>query len=245
MLLLQFIILQVIVFGAVIYFLKKILYSDTQSAVNRLDKTYQELLAKQKDLAAKIEQAEKDYKAKKDEAVQVSEKLKQTALDEIRQKEDAILKEAKAEADEMVKKARSSCDKIRRDIEKDVRMKSFDYIAQLLSTSLNAKILAVIHRELIADFLSKEKELDFSSVPAETEKMLIRTASPLSKEEKDKLVALVTKKLGRSLTVEEEEAKDVIAGVTLVFGTLVLDGSFSSAINDTSVKEKRSIELEA
>ena len=76
MMLLQFIILQVIVFSAVIFFMKKILSSDTQAAVGRLDTTYQDLLTKQKELNEKIEEAEKEYAAKKEESVQLLEKMK-------------------------------------------------------------------------------------------------------------------------------------------------------------------------
>ena len=63
MLTLQFIILQVIVFSAVVYFLKKILSGDTESAVKRLGIVYEDLVKKQKDLTEKLEAAEKELKA--------------------------------------------------------------------------------------------------------------------------------------------------------------------------------------
>ena len=68
--------LQIIVFGAVIFFLKKILYRDTESSINRLDRVYQDMLKKQKDLGQKIEAAEKEYNEKKEEASLVASKLK-------------------------------------------------------------------------------------------------------------------------------------------------------------------------
>ena len=51
--LVMLIILQIIVFTGVIFFLRKILVSDTQSSVNRLDHVYQDLLKKQKELTEK------------------------------------------------------------------------------------------------------------------------------------------------------------------------------------------------
>lgn len=244
MLLVQFIVLQIIVFAGVIYFLKKILYSDTQSAVNRLDHTYQELLGKQKELQQKIEQAEKEYKEKKDEAVQIAEKLKQEALDETRKKEEAIVKEAKAEADEMVKKARSACDKIRREIEKDVQMKNLDSLSKLLNTAFNPSLLECMHLQLINDFIGKEAELDFSSVPPELNTFTLKSPLTIPEATKSKILSLVKKKVGRPMECKEEEEKELIGGISLVFDTLVLDGSFANHVNDAVQREKRKIELE-
>ena len=44
--LIQFIILQVIVFSAVIYFMKRILSRDTQTAETRLNQVYEDLVEK-------------------------------------------------------------------------------------------------------------------------------------------------------------------------------------------------------
>lgn len=245
MMLVQIIILQVLVFGAVIFFLKKILYNNTQSAVNRLDKVYQDLLVKQKELAQKIQQAEKDYKEKREEASEVAEKLKQEALDESRKKEAEILKEAKAEADEMVQKARSSADKIRREIEKEVQMEMTDFVIRVLGTGMSEKVVEAIHKQMVTDFISKENDLDFTAVSPETQKVVIKSPLPLDDEEIKALTDMVERKLGRSLEVECSADKELIGGVALSFDTLLLDGSFANAISEAGQAEKRKIELEA
>ncbi|MFZ5802159.1 MAG: F0F1 ATP synthase subunit delta [Candidatus Omnitrophota bacterium] len=244
-LIVQFVIVMTIVFGAVLFFLKKILYNDTQSAVNRLDRVYQDLLSKQKELAQKIEQAEKEYKQKKEEAGQIAEKMKQEAMDEIRKKEDEIVKAAKVEADDMVQKARSSVAKIRRDVEKEVRMEMIDFVMKLLSDGINEQVLKVMHQEMIKDFIGKESSLDFSTVPLELGMATVKTPFPLTAEEKEKVKAMIDRKLKRSLEIQEEEDKGLIAGIALGFGTLILDGSFSHAINSAGLQQKRNIELEA
>ena len=54
MFLIKLIIIQVIMFGAVIYMLKKMMYGDTESAVSRLDKSYKETAQKKQEVADKI-----------------------------------------------------------------------------------------------------------------------------------------------------------------------------------------------
>ena len=59
----QFLILQGIFVGIVIYFLRKIFYADTDSAITRLGSAHEDMLKKQQELAQKIELAEKEKQA--------------------------------------------------------------------------------------------------------------------------------------------------------------------------------------
>lgn len=245
MMILQFVILQIIVFGAVIYFLKKILYTDTQSAVSRLDRVYQDLLAKQKELNVKIEQAEKDYKQKKDEGEKIADKLRQETMDSLREQEDKILKEAKSQADEIVAKARASSDKIYREIEKDVKLKTVDFAGDILRNSISAEVLKIFHGQMIHEFLLSEKTLDFSSVSPDVTKFAVRTPFPLAPEDIEKITSMVKRKLGRSLESEETKDETLVAGVALQFGTLVLDGSYANRINEAALEVRKKIELQA
>jgi F0F1-type ATP synthase membrane subunit b/b' len=242
MLLLQFIILQVIVFTAVIYFLKKILYSDTQSAVNRLDHVYQDLLAKQKELQQKIEQAEKEYQDKKTETSQVSEKMKAQLLDEMREKEDHIVKGAKGQADELIAKARASSDKFYREIEQKVTSKHIDLMADLLGHAFSPQMMAAIHHEMVKDFLSRGKDFDLTNLDSKADHLVVKTALALSKEENGEIAALLAKKLNRAVRLQEEVDNHLIAGVVIQAGTLLLDGSLASHLSEAALQAKKNVE---
>ncbi len=243
MMLLQFIILQVIVFSAVIFFMKKILSSDTQAAVGRLDTTYQDLLTKQKELNEKIEEAEKEYAAKKEESVQLLEKMKTDANDEARKKKDEILKQAKAQADEILERAKSSSEEIYRKIEREVRAKAVDDAALLLQQSLSQNTTNAFHSEVLEDFLLKGKDFDLSKVSPHVEVVSVKTPFLLTDQQKAKINALISTKINRTLKLEEIEEKSLIAGVCLMFGTLILDGSLANTIREVAEDKKMKIQL--
>lgn len=243
--LIPFIVFQIAFLFGAIFFLRKIFYGDTQSALNRLDTVYQDLLAKQKDLTQKIETAEKEYAQKKEEAAKIADKMTMQAMDEVRQKKDDILKAAKAEAEEIVTKAHASSDKFYREIEKKVMSKMVESAADLLKNSLSEETLTVLHRQLLKEFLDRGKEFDLSNVDPTLKSMTVKTAFVLSDQDKTQIKAFLTDKLKRSIEIEEAVEQTLSAGVLLQFGTLMLDGSLANYIREHSLQTKKKIEGEA
>ncbi len=97
----------------------------------------------------------------------------------------------------------------------------------------------VLNNTLIKEFLERGKEFDLSSVGATVDQLTVRTAFPLTKEESDKLTALMTQKLNRGIKIEEVVDSTAIAGIILLFGTLILDGSLANYVRDAAEKAKQ------
>jgi len=241
MLTLQFIILQIIVFSAVVYFLKRILSGDTESALKRLGAVYEDLLKKQKDLTEKLEAAEKEYQAKKEESATIADKLAGQAMDEARKKEGEILKKARAEAEDILSKAHGSREQYIREIEIAASRKTVDFAADLLSSVYDEKLKLLIHAQFIKNFIEQAKKSDLASVDLQGQHPTIRTAIALKKDEKEQLRQVIAEGLGvPDLQVDEALDEKLVAGVAMQIGTLLLDGSFANALKEsaTQVKEK-------
>lgn len=241
MLTLQFIILQIIVFSAVVYFLKKILSGDTESAVKRLGVVYEDLLKKQKDLAEKLDAAEKEYQTKKEESAAIADKLAAQAMDEVRKKEDEILKRARVEAEDIVAKAHGSREQFLKEMEIAASRKMIDFTANILSQVYDDQFKMLIHEQYIKNFVAQAKQSDLASVDLHGQSPTIRTAFALKKDEKELLRKLLGERLNlQDLQIEEAIDEKLIAGVAVQIGTLILDGSFSNAVREAAgqVKEK-------
>ena len=237
----QFIVLQVVVFGAVIFFLKKILYGDTESAINRLGQTYQDLLKKQKELTEKLEAGEKDFQARKEEASALADKMKTQAAEDVRKKEEEMIKRARVEAEEIVVKAHAAREEVAREIEARLSHKMVDFAADILKNVFNEKTLAMIHEEMVRDFIVRAKEFDLSSASDSAHELIVRTPFPLKKEEAEKLNLLLVTKLNRTIQYNEVADKGLIAGVVLQFGTLLLDGCLASSIKEAGNQSREKV----
>lgn len=243
MLTLQFIILQIIVFSAVVYFLKKILSGDTESAVKRLGIVYEDLLKKQKDLTEKLEAAEKEYQSKKEESATIADKLASQAMDDVRKKEEEILKKARAEAEDILSKAHGSRDQFAREMEVAASKKMVDFSADLLKNVYDDKVKVLIHGHFIKNFIEQAKKSDLASVDLQGQHPTIRTAIALKKEEKDQLCQVLAERLGsRDIQIDEAIDETLIAGVAMQIGTLVLDGSFANALKEAAFQAKEKLQ---
>ena len=239
MLLIQFVILQAIVFSVVIYFLRKLLYGETQSAIERLGSVYQDLLAKQKELQQKIEAAEKEYQDKKKEAESIADKLKTQAVEEARTKGDELLKKSKVQADETVARAQASAEQFYHEIEIKVSEKTIDFVGTLFEKALSGEAASALHKELVKEFIRRGKDFDLTGVGPHINTVVMQSALPLTEAEQDQIKAVVKSKVNRDLKVEVAVDKALIAGVLLQFGTLLLDGSLASAVKDAADEMKK------
>ncbi len=235
----QFIVLQILVFGAVIFFLKKIFYGDTESAINRLGSVHQDLLQKQAELQQKNDAIEKELAAKREEAATVVDKLRMETAAEIQKKEDAVLKNARAQAEEIIAKAQGSQEDMAKEIESKLSKKMLGFAAEIVKKAFNEQLVQSIHEELVLEFISKAKQMDFSnSGGGSADEFIVRSPIALKKEEIEKINALLASKASRVVKFNEVRDADLIAGVVLQFGTLVLDGSLTSLLNHAVEKAR-------
>jgi F-type H+-transporting ATPase subunit b len=244
MILFNFILLQVVVFAVVIFFLKKVFYGDTQSAISRLEGVNSELLKKQKELTAKIEAAEKEYGEKKQEAEEITDKLKTDAMTEARKQQDEMVKKAKEQSDEMLQKAKASTEKHYKAVELQVKQNLVDQAAALLNGALSDEMTELVHHGLIKEFLKKGESMDLTAVGGHIDQLVIKAPLPLDKEETVLLESLVKGKLNRDIKIELIEDKSVLAGMVLQFGTLLVDAGLSNYIREQSSTEKEDLKHE-
>lgn len=243
MLTLQFIILQIVVFSAVVYFLKRILSGDTESAVKRLGIVYEDLLRKQKELTEKLEAAEKEYQEKKEESATIADKLANQAMEEAHKKEDEILKKARTEAEDILAKAHNSRAQFEKDMEIAASKKMVDFVSDLLKNVYDEKLRLMIHEQFVVNFVDQVKQSELGTMELKGQNPTVRTAMALKKEEKDKIRQVLAEKLGvPNLQLEEVVDGLLVAGVAVQIGTLMLNGSFANAVTDSAsqIKEKLS-----
>lgn len=238
-----FALMQIVVFGAVLYFYKKIMTGDTENTVKRLGAVYEDLLVKQKELTEKIEAAEKDYEAKKEEAATIADKLAGQAMDEVRKKEEEILKKARSEAEDILSKAHGSRDQMAREMEVAANKKMVDFVADLLTRVFDEKTRALIHVQFIKNFIEQAKKSNLDSIDLREQHPTIRTAIALKKEEKDELGRVIAERLGKpDIQIDEAVDEKLIAGVAMQIGTLLLDGSFSNTLKEAAIQVKEKLQ---
>lgn len=240
--LLPFVIVITIAFGIVLFFLKKMLWSDTESAVNRLQASYEDIKKQKSDLDQKLLAAEHEYKLKKEEAEKVAKELTEKAYLEAAAIKDESFKKAKAESEAIINKAHKSVEKIRSDIRLELELRIIELCGGLFKTILNDNVFEHIHQVFVQDFIGELATVDLTKVTAEFKTVEIISYKPLDEARQEEIREIVSERLKKKVVVSQIIDEKLLAGMVLKIGGLTLDGSLASRINDCIIKQKEKLE---
>jgi F0F1-type ATP synthase membrane subunit b/b' len=237
-----FIIAITVAFGIVLFFLKKMLWSDTESAVNRLQTSYEEIKKQKSDLDQKLLQAEVEYKTKKEEAEKVASDILEKANLEATTVRDEAFKKAKQESEAIIDKAHKSVEKIRFDIRREVELHIIELCGGLIKDIFSARVLDQAHLVMVEDFIEELKSMDTAKIAAEFRTVDILTYKPLSEASRQKIKEIIEKKLKKEISIQEKADEQILCGMLVKFGGLALDGTLASRIRDGVIAEKQKLE---
>lgn len=242
MLLFQFILIQTVIFGMVIFFLRKIMLGSTESAVNRLNESYSEINARKEKLSKLIEEAEKEYEQKKQEAKRIARTMHEDAQQEVDEKRSRLLHKAHEEAEKILSDTMSAKDRIREDIRREEKMLAVDRSKVLLKEALGGLFEERIDELLIENFIEEFKGMDKANIPPSVEEVVLVTRAELSKDLLETITDSIEQRSGRKLKFNQEVDPQVVGGLVIKFGSLTLDGSVAGKLEEASIKEKKRIE---
>jgi F0F1-type ATP synthase membrane subunit b/b' len=240
--LLPFIIAITIAFGVVLFVLKKMLWSDTESAVNRLQTSYEEIKKQKIDLDQKLLQAETEYKNKKEEAEKIAHDLVEKAEQEASAVRDDAFKKAKAESDAIIDKAHKTVEKIKADIARVMELQIVEISGGLLKDVLSEAALEQVHKVMAGDFIKELAEVDMAMISAEFKEVEVVSFLALTDTQRQQIKEIVSKKVKRDFVLIEKVDHNLLSGIVLKFGSLALDGTLASKIRDGVITEKQRLD---
>ncbi len=240
-LMLGFIIAQVIIFGAVIFILKRVIFNDTTSAVNRLSKLDDLNREKERQLVERLDETEKQLMQKREEMQAEENRMKQEAERSAIQLHENIVNNAKKEAEDLVKKAIAAREKMRLDAMVEAETKTVDFSRQIVHKVLTEAINDAVHHKLFTEFIAELERTDMSIINKTVRQADVYAAKKIEDEIMVALKNMLMKKLDRPIDVKMHEDPTLIGGVLLKFGTLVIDDSLLEHINQSAKELKEAI----
>lgn len=236
------IVMMTIIFGIVLFFLKKIVWGDTQSAVHRLEESYEEIKKKKEEVAQRLSEIEEEYRKKKQEADNIVQELKEKAqkeYDEIRL--DAFRK-AKVESEDIISKAQKTVEKIKEHIHNDLETKFTDYCAELLKCVFSNMAQESLDRILAKEFIEELLNMEVGHINIGPEGVDLLSARPFDEVVRKEIKDALINKFKKEIPLSEKLDEKLIAGVQLRFGSLVLDGSLAAKLKEAALNRKQKIE---
>jgi F0F1-type ATP synthase delta subunit len=237
MLVASLILLQVIIFGGLIFVLRHILTQNVVLATKHLDEMSQDYSKKEQDIQKKLESLKDTTQQILSKAHDDGLKAKEEIIKEAEKERDRIVLQARAKGDEMIKQADKSrrilLDEIEDRVAKEAVSKACDLVQDVLPEEFKQIMHAHWIEELIKNGFSHLKHL---SIAEDIEDVVIKSAFSLTEEQRKFLSKKLKEVLGRDVALKEVVEPKMVAGVIITIGSLVLDGSFNNKIQEQAKK---------
>ena len=166
-------------------------------------------------------------------AKEEAEKIKLEIIQSAENERDKIIQQARGQSDEIIKQADKAREKLLLELEERIAKAAIEKACLLIEETLPDEFKKIVHTHWVEDLIengfSQVKQL---RLPDELNEAKVISAFSLTDEEREKLKHKIKAVLGRNLVLKEAVDKNIVAGIIITLGDLVLDGSLKNKIKE-------------
>ncbi|OPZ25706.1 MAG: F0F1 ATP synthase subunit B [Lentisphaerae bacterium ADurb.BinA184] len=226
------IIIQVITFLVLVLLLRRLLYSAYAAELKRLRELNAENQNKAEKLARELEATEHEHRRRMETAEAEIRDLRNRLQADAKQQREDVLRKAREESDRIVGQAMGMKDRLREELEGQLQERSVGMACQLIKDVLSGDSMRGFHEGLVQDVTAdlarvaedKLRGLD----PARP--VLVRTPYRLTEAQVGEVASALSRQSGRRLQLSQQTDPEVIAGLEISAGSLLIDGSLAGQL---------------
>lgn len=230
-----FLILEMVIFVVFVMVLRMIFAKKLTEATAHLQGLSAEYSRRQEDVKQRLEESERQYKEQMARAKTEAEQLVGQARQEADASKSKLLDEAHKESERIVQQAMQSRDAIRKELEQQMEARALERACELIQEVLPGQIRQEIQAHWVDELLRNGlAQLEQVKTQEEIAEARVVSAFPLNPEQRKLLRERLKEKFRRELAIHEEANPQLVAGLTITLGSLVLDGSLASKVQQAA-----------
>lgn len=233
MLIFSLILLQIIIFIALITIFRNIMNKNVVSATKHLESLSQDFSEKEKEVDKRIEYSKQKAQEIILKAQEEAEQIRKENVSAIEQERDKILKQARDQGEGIIQQADKSRELLLSEIDDRITKQSVIKACELIQYALPEQFKKDVHslwvEELIGAGFNKLENL---RIPQDIREIKVVSAFPLTEQQRLILLEKLKPVLGADIKLKEENDSKLVAGLSIAIGGLVLDGSFKNKIQE-------------
>ncbi len=235
------VLIQLIIFTALVFFLKMVLTRNITTATSQLHEMNSDYNQKVEDANRKKAEVDKYYDEMLRKAKSDAEKTKVQILKEVQEAKDSVILEARRQSEEIISQAYKAQETAMGELNKQVEDRAVDKACDLLGMVLTTDTALLIHGLWVSELLKVGlEEIQRLNLPDDLNEISVQSAFPLDPKDRSVIEKAVQKIVHRDVTVKEETQPDLIAGLKIVLGSIVIDGSLKYKLKEVS-KDVKSV----
>jgi F0F1-type ATP synthase delta subunit len=222
--LLQLALIQIVTFVGLIFILRFLFYNHLNSALRRLRDLNEKALMKEAALREELEKAKAERIAEIEKGRQEAKSMVEAAKKET----ESILARAEEQARENSRKAvlhgKEELDKLRQNMESQTAEKAIALATEMIRYAFS------LQRQIIKEITGEIEGLDEEKFSVGTGSVRISSSCPLEEEERARLKDLLSRKMKTDVEINEDVDPDLITGIVIQTGDLVIDASLRNRL---------------
>ena len=228
---LLFVGIEVVLFVWVISMLRKVFTRNVVTATRHLEGLSQDFDQRKQDVKSMLEDAERTYNERVVQAEDDANQNKAKIINEAKEEAEKIVQKARQEAQEIMQQADKASKKMTLEIEGQLKSRAIKEAVKLLSMALPDDAKELVHLHLVHDLVRNGIEsLQIPGVLEEFPEIKVSTAIVLKEGDKLLLRGKIKDKIGKDLDIGENIDKELVAGLVVSLGSLVIDVSLKYKI---------------
>ena len=226
----QLLAIQIITFVGVVFLLRFLFSRHLKTALARLNTLHEENLAKEEELNEELKRAKEESKAQiqkgKDEAALIIEAAGKEA-NSIRLN---IQEQAKAQAEKIIAEGGVEAEKLKGSVIKDMRSQSIELASKMIDELLSETDKIALQYEFANDIISEISRLPQEQFNIKCGKVKVSSSFLLLEKQREELKGILAEKIGNQIELAEELNPELIGGLIIDIGGMVIDGTLKNKL---------------
>lgn len=228
--LVQLLILQLITFVGIIFLLRFLFDRHLKSAREQLNALHEENLAKEEELKEELRRAKEESQAQiqqgKDEAALIIEEADKEAQRIRMNMEDA----AKLQAEKIIGDGRLEVEKLKVTVIKDIQAQSIELASRMIAELLTETDKIALQYQFANDIIGEISRLPKEQFNVQGNQVKVVSSFLLLDRQRDEIKRVLTQKIGKEIELNEQIDPNLIGGLTVEMGGMVIDGTLKSKL---------------
>ncbi|MFH1191538.1 MAG: F0F1 ATP synthase subunit delta [Candidatus Omnitrophota bacterium] len=228
--LLNLLIIQSVTFIGIFFLLRFLFSRHLNAALARLNSLHEENLVKEQQLTEELKRAKEEgdaeIKRAKDEAGLIIEEARKEAV----RLGINLEEQAKIQANKIIADGNIEAGRLKEKCIKETESHSLDLAMKLVEQLLSEKDKENLQQEFISGIISEIAKLPKDQFSMVSDRVKVSSSQLLRKDQKENLWQVLTEKTGREMIFEETLNPDLIGGLIVEIGGLVIDGTLKNKL---------------
>lgn len=228
--LLNLLIIQTITFIGIFFLLRFLFSRHLNAALARLNTLHEENLVKEQQLTDELKRAKEEgdaqIKRAKDEASLIIEEARNEGV----RLRANLEEQAKIQVTKIIADGNIEAGRFKEKSIKETEAHSLDLAMKLVEQLLSEKDKESLQQEFISEIISEIAKLSKDQFIIASDRVKVSSSQLLRKDQKENLQQVLKEKTGTEMIFEEILRKDLIGGLIVEIGGLVIDGTLKNKL---------------